>query len=148
MKSESSGQISMEEVLSQGIHGEKTDVGSLATYDSKTRTLSAFVWHYHDNNTDFPDADISLGIKGLPPSSEVKSTHYRVDDNHSNSYTKWLAMGSPQTPNDQQFKELVQSGKLTTLGSPHTLQVGQDGKLFIEFSLPIRALSLIILEYN
>lgn len=74
-------------------------------------------------------------------------SHYRIDDDHSNSYAAWLAMGSPQDPTPQQYDGLAAAGKLAVLDEPTMMNV-QDNKLCTLFSLPIRALSLLIVEIS
>nr|UQU42803.1 beta-xylosidase [Talaromyces piceae] len=144
IKAESSAQIPIQEVLSNGIHGAQTDVGSLATLTEDGRALYVFLWHYHDNDLSFPDAQVSIDIEGLPAHfAEAKLTHYRVDNKHSNSYAKWLSMGSPQSPTAEQYNELVAAGKLTTLGSPTSMHA-HKGRLSTDLSLPIQALSLLV----
>ena len=46
-----------------------------------------------------PSAPAAVTVTGLPKGvSRVRLTHYRIDDAHSNAYTVWKAMGSPQNP--------------------------------------------------
>ncbi len=46
-------------------------------------------------------------MRGLPKGvSRVRLTHYRIDDSHSNAYTVWKAMGSPQNPSAEQIAAL------------------------------------------
>ena len=42
--------------------------------------------------------------------------HYRVDQDHSNSYTVWKRMNSPQQPTLEQYKELEAAGKIARYG--------------------------------
>ena len=72
-------------------------------------------------------------------------THYRLDNEHSNSYTKWLSMGSPQKPTAEQHAELRAAGLLATLGEPTMLNV-EGGCARVSLSLPIHALSLLVIE--
>ncbi|KAK3104281.1 hypothetical protein LTR53_018543, partial [Teratosphaeriaceae sp. CCFEE 6253] len=111
--------------------------------------LTAMVWNYHDDALPKPDAQVSLDISGLGKHwrgcESARSTHYRIGPTHSNSYTKWLAMGSPQRPTADQIIELKAAGQLQTLGEPKHVQV-DDGKVDLKFSLPIHAISLLVLE--
>jgi xylan 1,4-beta-xylosidase len=55
--------------------------------------------NYHDNDLPAEGAAVQVAIAGIP--IEVKKVwlkHYRIDDTHSNSYSVWNTMGSPQTP--------------------------------------------------
>jgi xylan 1,4-beta-xylosidase len=72
--------------------------------------------------------------------------HYRIDDEHSNSYSVWKQMGSPQQPTPEQYARLEAAGQLQLLGSPEWRQP-QDGKLALEFTLPSHAVSLIRLTW-
>ena len=42
-------------------------------------------------------------------------THYRIDETHSNSYSAWLKMGSPQKPTPAQYAELEKASELQEL---------------------------------
>lgn len=147
----SSGQVSMDVILNEGIGGGDTDVGAVATFNSSTGSLYVFVWNYHDQDLDFPDSNININIQGLPAAfldstAGLNLTHYRIDNDHSNSFSQWQAMGSPQAPSDEQYQELIQAGKLEALSQGETLSMPIDGKLSLGFSLPVRATSLLVLH--
>ena len=77
------------------------------------------LWNYHDDDLPAPDADINLALAHLPQAAtKVLIEHFRIDRTHSNSFTAWQKMGSPQQPSDEQYKELEQAGQLQLLGSP------------------------------
>lgn len=138
----SSGQVDLGTAVASGVR-DQTDVGILSSLDGTT--LSAFVWHYHDDDLPKPDAAISLAITGLHWNGHGKMTHYRVDDSHSNAYTVWLKQGSPQSPTPQQYEALKVAGQLTTIGPTTPVEV-HAGKLKLALELPIQALSLIVIE--
>lgn len=147
----SSGQTPMDVVLQSGVIGNASDVGATASFDSTSETLYVFVWHYHDDDLDFPDANVSLAIRGLPAtfstdSGVVNLTHYRIDDDHSNSYARWQAMGSPQNLTAQQYSELVQRGKLETLAEQQEPNMASDGSWTVNFTMPIKATSLLVFK--
>jgi xylan 1,4-beta-xylosidase len=56
--------------------------------------------------------------------------HYRIDETHSNSYTVWNKLGSPQSPTAEQYAQLKDAGQLQLLSSPEWLDVS-DGKITI-----------------
>jgi xylan 1,4-beta-xylosidase len=72
--------------------------------------------------------------------------HYRIDETHSNSYTVWKKMGSPQSPTAEQYARLKDAGKLQLLNSPAWLDVN-GGKVTIATSLPRQATSLMRLKW-
>ncbi|KAG8163908.1 hypothetical protein KVR01_005826 [Diaporthe batatas] len=147
----SSGQVPMDVVLAEGIRGRDTDVGVVASFNSRSETLYVFVWNYHDQDLEFPDADITFEVQSLPATildnpDGVSYTQYRIDNDHSNSYSRWQAIGSPQAPSEEQYQELVSAGKLetTALGTEPVMSI--DGKLVFNISLPVRATSLLVLH--
>lgn len=147
----SSGQTPIDLVLTKGISGDDTDVGAVASFNSSSRTLYVFVWNYHDKDLDFPDTDVKLTVRGLPTgfgteSGKLNVTHYRIDDNHSNSYSRWLAMGSPQTLSDQEYGALAQAGQLEILSQAQTMNIVDNETLSSAFSLPVRATALLVIE--
>jgi len=149
VKADSDGQTPMETVLTDNIRGNDTDVGVVASVDEKEGTVFALVWHYHDNNQDFPDAHVNVSISNLPFAKQggsVQVSHYRIDDEHSNSYAAWQRMGSPQPPSTEQIVELQAAGKLEMAELPHTRNVDGAGSLQISFTLPIRALTLLVVQ--
>ncbi len=72
--------------------------------------------------------------------------HYRIDAAHSNAYTAWKKMGSPQDVTDEQYRSLEQEGQLQLLNSPEWMTVNK-GAVTIRFSLPRQGVSLIKLNY-
>jgi xylan 1,4-beta-xylosidase len=77
---------------------------------------------------------------------KVMLEHYRIDETHSNSYSAWKAMGSPQAPTPGQYARLKQAGQLELLRSPEWLDVA-DGKVTIDTDLPRQATSLMRLTW-
>lgn len=154
VEAESSGQYSLDTVLEHGVNGDVTDVGSVAAFDKDEQALYVFVWNYHDRNLNFTDAEVTLEVGGIPESFapqnygvKVQVTHYRIDHSHSNSYIAWLSMGSPQPPSIEQYTELQRQGQLQTLDQPTAVEL-QNGGASFNFSLPVRATSLLVVRGN
>jgi xylan 1,4-beta-xylosidase len=105
------------------------------------------VWNYCDDDTSGPAEDVALKISGLPTSAKrVLMRHYRIDQDHSNSYTVWKEMGSPQSPTPEQYKKLEAAGQLQLLESPRWVD-NQAGSHDVKFSLPLQGISLIQLSW-
>ncbi|RYD40630.1 MAG: beta-xylosidase, partial [Verrucomicrobiaceae bacterium] len=106
--------VSLPDMLRSGVR-KQADVSAFASMSEKK--VSVVVWHYHDDDLAGPNAAVSLKIPGLPvTNATAKVTHYRVDENHGNSFTLWKSMGEPQKPTSEQYAELETAGKLATLG--------------------------------
>jgi len=140
----SSQQIALETMLESGVK-QQPDIGVLAGREE--RRLTVMLWHYHDDDIAGPPAAIHMALKGLPASvSRVLLHHYRIDDSHSNAYTAWKRMGSPQPPSPEQYRALEEAGQLQLLDSPQWARVSQ-GALSLEFVLPRQAVSLVRAEW-
>lgn len=134
----------LDEVMQSGVRGE-ADVGSVATLSGKT--LAVMVWHYHDDDLPGADAAVHLNFKKLPTafSKGVVVTHYRVDQQHSNSYAAWLGMGSPIAPSDAQRATLLKAAVLSKIEPEgRALQV-VHATAGLDFTLPRQGVSLIVL---
>jgi xylan 1,4-beta-xylosidase len=99
------------------------------------------VWNYHDDDLPAPAAPIRLAVRGLP-AGRVLVHHYRIDQEHSNSYATWLAMGAPQQVSREQYAELEKSGKLALLDAPEWVTAA-NGVATLDFSLPRQGVSLV-----
>jgi xylan 1,4-beta-xylosidase len=141
---ESTGGLAVGDVLQSSVK-TKSDVNAIATRDS--RRVKVLVWCYHDDSNQSASAEVRLKIEGLPSGlSRVLLEHWGVDHGHSNAYTVWQTMGSPQNPSADQYESLKAAGQLQLRESPRWLVV--DGKaLEISFTQPIQGLSLLDLTW-
>jgi xylan 1,4-beta-xylosidase len=111
------------------------------------------LWNYHDDDLPAPATDVQVTVTGIPAGvKRVLLEHYRIDDTHSNAYTAWKNMGSPQSPTPEQYAQLKAAGQLQLLTSPTWLDVEEgkvtaDGKDTIAASLPRQAVSLLLLKW-
>jgi xylan 1,4-beta-xylosidase len=139
---QSSGGVALDDVRDRSVR-TSADVSALAARD--TRSASVLIWNYHDDDLPGPAAAVSLTIAGLPDGRPALM-HYRVDMDHSNAYSAWKAMGSPQSPTRQQYAALENAGQLQTLG-PVSRVVVSGGTTTVEFTLPRQGVSLIRLSW-
>ncbi len=140
----SSGQVPLNDILGSGVV-RSPDVDALATKSQSGAAI--MLWNYHDDDLPAPAAVVQVKVLGIPP--EVKRVllhHYRIDDAHSNSYSVWKAMGSPQTPTAEQYAQLKEAGQLQLLDSPQWLDVS-SGSVTISTVLPRQATSMMRLTW-
>ncbi|WP_080240305.1 GH39 family glycosyl hydrolase [Spirosoma rigui] len=130
-------------VRDESVRGE-ADVNALASKDAKSAAV--MVWNYHDDNLPAPDAPVSVVLTGIP-GKRVIVHHYRIDQQHSNSYEVWKKMGSPKAPTPAQVAELEKAGQLQELSAPQPVQVDK-GRATLNFSLPRQGVSLLTLVWN
>jgi xylan 1,4-beta-xylosidase len=138
---QSSAALPIDTILADGVVAAP-DLDVAATRDSEV--VNILVWNYHDD--DVPDAkaaDVSLEVAGLGD-APVVSRHFRMDRDHSNAHTLFLADGAPQPPSAEQYARLKAADGLEMLEEAQTLQP-DGGAVKLGFSLPRSAVSLISL---
>jgi xylan 1,4-beta-xylosidase len=141
---ESTGRIPVEEILKNGVRQEP-DVDAFAT--RAEHQAAVMVWNYHDDDLAAGPAGVKVTIAGIPRGvRRVLLEHYRIDEKHSNAYTVWKEMGSPQSPTAEQYARLKQAGQLELLTSPTWTDV-DGGRVSIEMELPRQATSLLRFEW-
>jgi xylan 1,4-beta-xylosidase len=140
----SSGQIALDDILKAGVRANP-DIDAFAT--KADREAAVMLWNYHDDDLPAAGAQVQVTVAGIPSGvKKVLLHHYRIDDTHSNSYTVWKAMGSPQSPTPEEYAKLKAAGQLELLTSPEWLDVS-GGKVTITTGLPRQATSLMRLEW-
>jgi xylan 1,4-beta-xylosidase len=132
------------DIIANAVRGEQADISALASRDSDEAAV--MVWNYHDDDVVGPEAPIRLTMRNLP-AKRVLVHHYRIDENHSNSYSAWLAMGSPRQVSKAQYAALEQAGQLEMLDAPAWIDA-KDGVATLEFPLPRQGVSLVRLSWN
>jgi xylan 1,4-beta-xylosidase len=130
------------EIIAHGVRGAP-DIDAFATADKKGAAI--LLWNYHDDARPAGGTPVTLAISGVPP--RVRLTHYRIDDTHSNAYTAWQGMGSPQHPSPDQLAQLKDEAGLQLLESPRWLS-SSDGKITIDTEMPRQSVSLLQLDWD
>lgn len=132
------------DIMARSVRGEVPDVDAFATRDSNA--IQVLIWHYHDSGAPGNEVNIELTIEQIKPETgKAKVEHYRIDDDHSNAYTVWKKMGSPQNPSEEQIKMLKEASKLTLL-NPVSEANYSNGQFTLKFSMPRQSVSLIVLR--
>ncbi|QJR03675.1 beta-xylosidase [Sphingobium yanoikuyae] len=135
-----SAQIPLDQAMTKGIQGD-ADIGSIATRTADGK-VALLLWHYHDDDVAGPDAQLKIGLKGLKaaPSS---ATLWRVDGDHANAFAAWKKMGSPQSPDQDQYAQL----EAASVMKAETVAVaGPRGAASIALALPRQGVALLILD--
>lgn len=136
----SSAARTIDDVVLNGVRMQ-SDINAVATrHDHEIQIL---IWNYHDDDLPAAAAPIDLIIEGLPlDANRALSEHFRIDAHHSNSFTAWKEMGSPQSPTPAQYEQLQDAGQLQLLNSPTWISL-DDGVAHLQFALPRQDLSLV-----
>lgn len=140
----STGAIPLEEMLEKGVRA-RPDVSAFASYDGDK--LYAMVWHYHDDDVAGPPAKVSFTAKHLGRGSRRATVgHYRIDQDHSNSYSAWQRLGSPITLTEEEYARVERAGKLALLDESQI--VLERGTATVTFMLPRQGVSLLIFDLH
>jgi xylan 1,4-beta-xylosidase len=144
VKTSSTGQVPLDTLVSAGVRQEP-DIDAFATHNANKAEV--LVWNYHDVNQPGPVAPTTVSINGIPAGvTRVLLEHYRIDDTHSNAYTVWQKMGSPQHPTAEQYAQLQEAGQLQLLTSPEWLDV-RDSRVTVSTEMPREGISLLRLKW-
>jgi xylan 1,4-beta-xylosidase len=112
----SEAQVPPDDILSMGVL-QTPDVDAMAT--RAEHEAAVMLWNYHDDDLPAAGAGVQVTIAGIPAGvNKILLEHYRIDETHSNSYSVWKGMGSPQTPTPEQYTRLKEAGQLDHLSSP------------------------------
>lgn len=140
----SDGAVALDEIVQLGVRNTP-DIDALATRDQNGAAV--MLWNYDDADAPGPVAPTAVTLNGLPSSvKRVLVSHYRIDDTHSNAYTVWKAMGSPQHPTTEQYAQLQANDGLELLHSPEWMDV-VSGKVALRVDLPRQSVSLLKLSW-
>ncbi len=141
----SSGAIAVDAIQQSGVR-QAPDIDGLATrLPGQTAVL---LWNYHDDDVPGPGASATVTVRGLPASAHrVLLQQYRIDEHHSNAYSVWKEMGSPQDPTPEQYARLQAAGQLQLLESPRWI-TAEHGALTVDLPLPRTSLSLLRITYR
>ncbi len=140
----STGEVPLNEIVTEGVR-QSPDIDAFAT--KADHQAAVMLWNYDDEDVPAPDAGVQVTVNGIPAGvKRVLLEYYRIDDTHSDAYTEWQAIGSPQSPTPEQYAQLKAAGQLHLLTSPDWLDVS-DGKVTIPTSLPRQSVSLLHLKW-
>ena len=133
---------SLKEFVDSSVRGH-TDIGGIASMDKDFAAI--MVWNYHDMDSLDSGETVELTISGIPK-GRFNLTEYRIDQIHSNSYTAWKKMGSPQSPTPQQIAMLEKAGQLEKIDGPKKLS-SRNGMYVLQVEMPRQAVSLFRLDW-
>jgi xylan 1,4-beta-xylosidase len=112
--------VSIDDIKRTGVR-DRPDVSAIATLDQSK--LAVLLWHYHDDDVPGPEANVKLTVTGIPFKGQAQLTRFAIDAEHSNAFTAWQKIGSPQNPTPQQYSQLKKAGTLAQSGEPYTVVI-------------------------
>ena len=144
VETESNMRVPLDTILDTGV-GSGPDVDALAF--AAEHELSVLIWNYHDDEVAVPATGVQLDLHGLPANANrVLLRQYRIDQTHSNAWTAWKSMGSPQQPSAEQYAALERAGGLQQLEPPRWISL-KEGAERIDVDLPRESVELLQLSW-
>jgi xylan 1,4-beta-xylosidase len=131
--------LSLQQIVDSSVHGDQPYVNAVATL--RQHEMYVLCWNYHDDDSKKSTALINLALQHIPAAKAAVSS-YLVDETHSNSYSVWKTLGSPQQVSATQFKQLEKAGKLQTVETNKQLTVAK-GSLHYQLSLTGQGVALL-----
>ena len=132
------GGFNASDIIANGVKSNN-DINALASKNKNA--IYILVWNYHDDNVAGETAPVELTINGVG-NSKVLVKHYRIDNQFSNSFEAWKAIGSPKNVTPTQYVALEKAGQLQLLQAPEWKET-TNNKAVLMFNLPRQGVSLI-----
>ena len=146
---ESNRATPLEVMLRTGVRDDP-EVSALASLDSQEapgRSRLPQRPQGHDDDLPEPGAEVQIQVENLPPrSGDLRVRQFRIDEEHSNAYTAWQQLGSPQKPTPEQYAQLEKAGQLSEVAEPVTI-TDEGSTVSLNFALPHKAVSLLQLTW-
>ncbi len=121
------------------------EVDGLAATDGSAR-VAALVWHHCDDQYHAGLAAVEVAIRRLPFAGRpCMVRHFRIDRDHSNGHSAWVAAGRPQDPGPGQLAALQERAGLERFAPDEALEHA-PADLTLRFDLPRPGLSLVEVE--
>jgi xylan 1,4-beta-xylosidase len=133
-------QVPLETLMASGVQGQ-ADVGSIATRTADGK-IALLLWHYHDDDVAGPDAQVRVALNGMRR-APANATVWRVDGEHANAFTAWKKMGSPQSPNQDQYAQLEAASQMKSESMRVTRASGGAG---LDIRVPRQGVALVVLD--
>lgn len=134
--------VKLNDLLKAGVR-DQPDVSALAARSGKK--IAILVWHYHDDDVPGASAKVTIELQNTP-AGDPKVTRTLIDQSHSNAFTHWVSLGSPQSPTPEQIQSLEKASELSIATDPTEFTAGTShGE--IRFVLSRQGVTLIELDW-
>ena len=126
--------------------GERLAVDGPAIASRGTHDVSVLAWNYGDDETTVKPQTLQFHLTGLPK-GRVTIHRYVIDQEHSNSWTAWKRMGSPQQPTAAQYALLEKAGKLEETTAPESALL-RAGDFRTALDMPGESVTLVQIQWE
>ncbi len=145
VRAASSAAIPADSIVQEGVR-TRPEIDAVATRAGNSAAV--MLWSYADDDVASEATSVHLMAQGVPETvRRVLVEEYRIDATHSNAYTVWKQMGSPQEPSAEQMAQLRVAGQLQLIGSPRWVTI-TAGRMAIDLDLSPESVSLLRLTWT
>lgn len=124
--------------------GQDPDLSGFATR-SGDNSLQILIYNHHDDWDLSGLYEVELAIEHLPfETQDLVLHHYRIDHSHSNAYAEWVRQDQPMYPTPGQREAIKARDGLELLAPPQKI-ISAEGKIELNFTLPVHSVSLLII---
>jgi xylan 1,4-beta-xylosidase len=121
------------------------DIDGIATIKDDN-SIQIMIWNHHDEWWREGTEEINIEILNLPfEDRPFILKEYRIDKEHSNSYTEWVNQGMPQDPSPSQVARIKEKQGLELVG-PVRKYLPKNRTFNFRFNLLLHGVSLFELE--
>jgi len=121
------------------------DIDGIATIKDDN-SIQIMIWNHHDEWWREGTEEINIEILNLPfEDRPFILKEYRIDKEHSNSYTEWVNQGMPQDPSPSQVARIKEKQGLELVGLVRKY-LPKNRTFNFRFNLPLHGVSLFELE--
>ena len=124
--------------------GDGPEINGWATL-TENRSLESLIYCHEDTWATDGSVPMELTAENLPFNGSCTITHYRIDRDHSNAYSEWVHQGRPDYPAGEQLAAIQKKSSLELAEPVRTADI-QNGLLRLTFEMPVKSVSLILLE--
>ena len=124
---------------------EDPDISGFATVSNRER-LAVLIYNHHDDWDMAEPFDITVVIENIAyDNQELALKHYRIDQNHSNAYAEWINQGKPMYP-EESLRQAIKLREGLELLEPERKCAPTEGRIQLQFTLPVHGISLLLFE--
>ena len=124
--------------------GKGAEIDGWATLTG-TKSIEIFLYCHEDTWSNDDVYPVELNIENIPFEGPYRVTHYRIDKEHSNAYAEWVQQGKPDYPTGIQYDAIKARDGLELFCPVKTIP-SIDGKIKLDFEMPVKSVSLIVID--
>ena len=124
--------------------GQGAEINGWATLTGM-KSVEALLYCHEDTWNSEDVYKIGFEAANIPFEGPYTLTHYRIDNNHSNAYSEWVRQGRPDYPAGCRYDAIKARDGLELYCPPRSV-IAIEGIVRLEFDMPVKSVSLIVIE--